>query len=315
VCGIFVLHGEGVDISRNRILHNGAKTDQPASQAKDGRRGGINIVYGIANTVPVTIGKTVLPRQDGVPAIRIHDNIVSQPLGQALALSALGPVSVVGNQLTSMGVVPKQGSPTFFAGCVLIANLGQSNEIYAQLVTFSGIKNGDVQSGPGGPDVTDDVISLPQPGLDDARIGQYLANGNVLFSNNQCVLDLSEKGTSLALTAIVITSLDDIAFSNNQCECNLLDDFMITQVLLFGFSVRMNDNRMKEGLMNAMLSAITVGWMNSTTANQGTHCMLVGALVPALRVDAANKSLIDALASGYCQKIGKAFANAMGIFK
>ncbi len=40
-----------------------------------------------------------------------------------------------------------------------------------------------------------------------------------------------------------------------------------------------------------------------------------GALVPALRVDAANKSIIDAMAAGYCQKIGKAFADAMGIFK
>src|SRR5207253_2196881 len=129
VCGIFVLHAEGIDISRNRILHNGSKTGQPSNLAKDGRRGGINIVYGVAN-----------------------------------------------------------------------ANLGQSNEIYAQLITFSGIKNGDFASGPGGPDVTDDVISLPQPGLDDARIGQYLANGNVLFANNQCVLDLSEKGVSTALT-------------------------------------------------------------------------------------------------------------------
>jgi hypothetical protein len=120
---------------------------------------------------------------------------------------------------------------------------------------------------------------------------------------------------SLAFNAIVITSLDDVAFSNNQCECNLLDDFVIMQVLLFGFSVRMNDNRMKEGLMNAMLSAISIGWMNSTTANQGTHCMLVGALIPALRVDAANKSIIDAMASGYCKKIGDAFAKSMGVFK
>jgi Family of unknown function (DUF6519) len=310
VCGIFVLHGEGIDISRNRILHNGAKTAQPVNLAKEGRRGGINIVYGVANTIQATIFSTklVVPRQDGVPAIKIHDNIVSQPLGQALALTALGPVSVLGNQLTSMGVIPKLASPTFWAGCVLISNLGQSNELYLQLSSFSGIVNGELQPGPGGPDVTDDVVLLPQTGLDDARLGQYLANGNVLFANNQCVLDLSEKGLSLALTSILITTLDDIGFSNNQCDCNLLDDLVLAQAFLFGLSVRMNDNRLKEGLLNALYSAVSIGLMNAATANQSTHCLLVAAVIPSMKVEAGNKALIDAFVPGFCDKLGKSFA-------
>ncbi len=311
ICGVFVLHGEGIDISRNHILHNGAKTGQPSNTAKDGRRGGINIVYGVANTIPMTVLGKVYPRQDGVPAIKIHDNIVSQPLGQALSLAALGPVSVVGNQFTSMGMVPKVSSPTFFAACVMIWNLGESNEFYLQLGSFSGIVNGQVQPGPSGPDVTDDMVLLPQPGLDDARIGQYLANGNVLFADNQCVLDLIETGLSLAITSIAIFTLDDVAFSDNQCDCNLLDDFVLAHAFLFGFSVRMNDNRMKEGILNALYSAITIGYMNATTMNQSTHCLLVAAIIASLKTEAGNKVLLDAFFAGFCDRLGKSFV-AMG---
>jgi hypothetical protein len=315
-CGIFVLHGDGIEISRNRVLHLGAKSAQPASGAKPGRRGGINIVYGVANTTPVTILETVVPRQDGVPAIRIHDNIVSHPLGQALSLGALGPVSVVGNQLTTFGVVPQQASPSFLAGCVTIVNLGMSNEIYLQLMTFAGIANGQVDPGPNGtPDVTDDVVSLPRAGLDDARTGQYLANGNVLFNDNQCLLDLSEQGLSFAMTSIFIMSLDDIGFDGNQCECNLFDDLMMVQAVLFGFSVRMSDNRLKEGLLNAFFSAMTLGGFNATTNNQATHCLLIGALSPALRIATGNRSLIDVVAAGFCEKLGSAIGKNMEVFR
>jgi hypothetical protein len=311
VCGIFVLHGEGIEIVRNRVLHNGAKTDQPSNLAKPGRRGGINVVYGVANTIPVTIAANTYPRQDGVPAIKVHDNIVSHPLGQALSLTALGPVSVVGNQFTSMGMILKLDSPTFWAACVMISNLGQSDEIYAQLLSFSGIVNGDVVSAGDVPDVTDDSVLLPQPGLDDQRRGQYLADGNVLFANNQCVLDLAETGVSLALTSILVTSLDDIAFSDNQCDCNLIDDAVLIQAFLFGFSVRMNDNRLKEGVLNALFSAATIGLMNATTDNQSTHCLLVAGIIPALKVSTGNAALMDAIAPNYCGSLGKSFA-AMG---
>ncbi len=315
ICGVFVLHGEGIDISRNRILHNGAKTNQPASLAKDGRRGGINIVYGVANTIPVTVAGKLYPRQDGVPAAKIHDNIVSQPLGQALSLTALGPVTVLGNQFTSMGMIPKTNSPTFVAACVMIVNLGQSNEIFAQLQSFSGIVNGDFTPSVGGPQVTDDVAVLPQPGLDDERKGQYLADGNVLFADNQCMLDLIETGLSFAFTSILIMTLDDIAFSDNQCDCNLLDDIVIAHTLLFGFSARMNDNRLKEGLINALYSAITIGIMNAATNNQSTHCLLVAGIVPALKVDTGNKALIDAIAPSFCKNTDAMFAALGGSMK
>ena len=47
VCGIFVLHGEGIDLTRNRILNNGAPTDQSVSGARAGQRGGVVVRYAL----------------------------------------------------------------------------------------------------------------------------------------------------------------------------------------------------------------------------------------------------------------------------
>lgn len=275
ICGIFVLHAEGIEIDRNRILNNGAKNQEKPNTAKNGRRGGINIVFGIAAITSLTFGRQTLLGQNGVPAIKVHNNIVSVPLGQALALTALGPVSVVGNQFTSRGVILKTPlPPSFIASTVVILNLGLSNELYGQLLAFSSIKNGQLGTVPS-MSFSNNAVVFPQPGLDDARLGRYLANGNVLFSDNQCVLYLLETGFGLALSSILILSLDDVSFQNNQCDANLLDDFILAQAILFGASLRVNDNRFKEGIMNAFYSAVTLGIMNTTTNNQATHCLLV----------------------------------------
>lgn len=280
VCGIFILHGDGIEISRNRIRNNGARTNEAATGVRNGRRGGINIVFGVAPRVDLlppspgglSQGQVSVPFSNGVPAVKIHENMVSVPLGQALSLVALGPVSVVGNQFTSLGMVMRQDSPTFIAATVLIFNIGLSNELWLQLLGFMVVHKGQINA-PGKPGAFGDPDA--QPGLDDARLGQYLANGNVLFTNNQCQLNLLEKGWSIPLSSITILTLDDIAFHNNQCDCDLFDDFVFWQAMLIGMSVRVSDNRFKESLVNALLSAVTYGWINITTDNQATHCLLI----------------------------------------
>jgi hypothetical protein len=301
ICGVFVLHGEGIDITNNRILNNGAKTSEPATKAKDGRRGGINIVYGIAPTLPVTIGMQSYPRQDGVPAIKIHANIVSAPLGRALSLNALGPVSVVANQFTSRGMILKFTSPSFVASTVAILNLGVSNELYGQLMLFSSIGSGQAKLD-SAPSVTEEAVFI-QTGLDDLRLGQYLANGNVLFSNNQCTLDLLEKGVSFSVSSIFILSLDDIGFHNNQCDCSLLDDVVLSQAIMFGISLRVSDNRFKEGLRNALYSAVTLGMLNMTTDNQATHCLLIRGWANMI-VNQPNRVLLEGFVPGICERYG-----------
>jgi hypothetical protein len=251
----------------------------------------------VTPVMPLRFGERWLPAQNGEPALKVEGNIVSAPLGQALSVAALGPISVLGNEFTSQSVViEKEPSATTAAATVAIMDLGLSMEWYGQLLLFSSVANGSISA-------DGSFVPQSQPGLDDQRIGAYLANGNVLFANNQCVLDVLERGITLSRYSVGIFSLDDIAFHGNQCDCSLFDDRVYAQVFLFGFSVRMIDNRLKETLFHAVYSATTFGFLNMTTHNQTTHCLLRLAFTPALLVGDRNTVLIDPSgATGRCER-------------
>jgi len=278
VCGIFVLHGDGIDIERNRILANGYQPQKllqtPQTIPQPGRSGGIQIVYALA---PVAVGASVgtpdsagiidwsvpVSEPTGFPAFKLHHNIVSAPVGPALSVVALGPVSVVGNQLTSGRVEPGR-SRVFAPATVFIFNLGVSNEIYTQQNSLANMRA---------------QPPAPVRGLDDRDVGR-LSNGNILFTDNQCSLDLLEPGDKFLLTSLVLASLDDIGFLNNQCDCNLRSDDppIITQAYLLSPSLRVIGNRFKESVFNAAYSAIVTGILNITAHNEATHCIQVNGL-------------------------------------
>jgi hypothetical protein len=111
----------------------------------------------------------------------------------------------------------------------------------------------------------------------------------------------------LVVSSILIASLDDIGFHNNQCDSDLfLGDFVFVQAILFGMSVRATDNRFKEGLFGAWLSAMTFGLLNMTTNNQSTHCLLIrGDLV----VDQPNTVLISGTNPRICAPFGRVKQN------
>jgi hypothetical protein len=272
ICGIYVLHAEGLDVSANRIVNNGARSDTSAERGQPGARAAIFVNFAIAPTVLelVDLLKKSVTVQNGVPAVKVHDNIASQPLGHALYIVALGPVSVEGNQFTSRGNLgaSKPLSLTFIAAAVFILDLGLSNEDYLQFLAFAFL------SGPKAAAAGAEVFQS-QAGLDDFRLGRILAGGNVMFTDNQVVLDLQSAGTSFAITSITILTLDDVGFEGNQCDCNLLLDFVIAQAVILGVSVRIIGNRFKESRFNAFFSAFTFGIpLNCTSQNQATHCIV-----------------------------------------
>ena len=293
VCGIFVLHGEGVDVSRNRIVNTGARTEQPVSGAHGGNRGGIVVAFALPPTIEITGAFGIKgPMQNGVPALRVHGNIVSQPLGHALTANGVGPMSIVANQLTSEGVVPfSVDALGFLAGAVQIFNLGMSNELYLQLLLFKALAK--TNAGNSIQNAGMNAISAGRNGLDDATLARLLANGEVMFSDNQVNLDLLAKGLSVAITSTFIVTLDDLACHDNQFEANLLDDILIAHGIHLAMSQNTSGNRWKEGLMNALLSAFTLSFMmNTTTDNQGTHCIVVRGL-PTHIVDDHNIALVQ----------------------
>lgn len=298
ICGVFVLHGEGIDISCNRIVNNGARTKQPAASAKEGRRGGINVVH---CTMPTAAAS------NGLPALKVHDNIVSAPLGQALSASVAGPVSVQGNQFTTHGVVQKANSP--ITSTVEINNLGKSKDLYGQFLKFKSVVLHQLGLAPG-PFLNNGIVffSVVGPGIQPT--GQSLANGKVLFTDNQCVTDLFEAGLSLASSCVRIHTLDDLGFHNNQCDGDLLQDRVIAPTILFGISLRVCGNRFGEGVNNAVFSAMTLGLINMTTDNQATHCLLVRPSPPAKWVVADPNTV---LFSGPCQQLDKQLGDAAWI--
>jgi hypothetical protein len=281
VCGIFVLQVGGCDISRNRILENGAgpvrSTDELGNVIfKAGHRGGIVIVFALAPTIGTAFAKNpafglshvavihgVLPT--GEPAVRIHDNMVVAPVGRALHLNAVGPVSVEGNHLVTRRVVPGFSArfSSQFAATVWIGNLGYSEEYYLGYIKFNTIG----QSAP-----------AFQPGLDHFGFGRSLATGQVLFNDNRVTLDAFGPENTFALSSVTIVTVDDLGFQDNHSEVNMFrnfTDFVVTNALLAGYSSRTNSNRFTEGMYDALFSGITVGGLaNTTTLNQSTHCLI-----------------------------------------
>ena len=118
-------------------------------------------------------------------------------------------------------------------------------------------------------------------------------NGNVLFTDNQCLLELLDAPAEGALTSVTIVSLDDVAVENNQCDCGLLNDFVLFHTLVFGITARVIGNRFKEGLFNTLLSALTYGFLNDTSHNQGTHCIVAGAFPNGALAKVANLEMIE----------------------
>ncbi len=274
VCGVFGLHIAGLDACRNRIRNNGAKTPEGEDDVMPGARGGLVIMFALPGIDPIEVLGQFRPRQNGVAAIRLHDNQISQPLGQALFLQALGPVTVQGNQLASQGIVLDFSDPGFWASTVWIFNLGWSNEFYLQTFIFTGVTTdpGD----PGSlPSIRDGFTPEAGSGLDDDTFGRYMANGNVMFTDNQVLTDLTETQFDFAISSIFIITLDDVTVQNNQFDCDYLVDVLISNLIAIGMTVRIQDNRFKETLFITLFSSLAMGLLfNNCSDNQATHCIL-----------------------------------------
>lgn len=303
VCGIFVLLGEGIEIARNTIVNNGARTEEPVTSAKPGQRGGIIIVHAMA---PHSDAPAVNPArfasvaaQSGRPAVRVHDNVVVAPLGRALSLTALGPVSVVANELVSQGVIWTRSAPidAVIAATVFIGNLGRSVDSSDWRAGFRAIRLGNFQNDHGYA-VDNAAITLAPRGVVDPAV-RLFQGGQVLFSDNQVTLDLVEAGASRAASSITIHTLDDIAFHVNQSMAYLADDYLTTNTLLFGSSLRAIDNRWEEPVGNAAYSAMTLGMMNATVNNIATHC-IVALAPPKLLIPSPNIVLLNQFADDPC---------------
>jgi len=272
VCGIFVLHGEKLDFSANTIINNGLPVVDENVNVQMGNRGGIVVKSAFKAASLNKLFGAATPSFDGIPAVKVHDNVVVQPNGFALYLMALGPVSVVSNQFTSLGT-DKTNPVALLASAVFILNLGVSKDLL--LLVFKNM-------GKSTPDNSKEKLKDPE--AQKALIAlQYLPNGKVMFAANQTTLDMRSPLRNLCLSSQLIASLDDVGFNTNQSECTALlavegkqftFDLVLINTILFGVTVRSNDNRFSDGLTLTLFSLASFGFMNTATGNQSTHCIL-----------------------------------------
>lgn len=284
VCGVLIVYGEKIDVSNNRIVNNGPANTE--GDVEKGRRGGIVITLSFANMIQsIFRDKTVLS-PDGIPAIKVHDNVVTQPLGQALFLMAFGPVSVVGNQLTSQGADFNANPWSLLAGSVIIFDLGISKDLmlYILLSSFRKLAavNGQFYRSTGGAQAGAPMSARPQAPVvgiegvyDIAKRFLYLPNGNVMFANNQTSLDLRGQTANFAFSSQLIVTLDDVSYVGNQSECTSFIDFVLADAVIWGVTIRSNDNRFQEGFTLMLNSLFSWGFMNMAMSNQATHCLKV----------------------------------------
>ena len=296
VCGVLIIYGEKIDISDNRILNNGPTKTGEEQSLRKGLRGGIVIKMSFKEFLYELIYDKQLKRDDAIPAVKIHDNIITQPIGQALLIFAMGPVSVASNQLASQGV-DRQANPfSLFAGSVFILNLGVSQDLmmamFLSSFKYMAAMNPMFLMNNTMPGMSE-VAAAPLVGM---RFGLgvkllTLPSGQVLFADNQVTLDLLDTENSFAFSSQVIATLDDIGYNSNQVSCRTFGDALLTDVALFGVTIRSNNNRFQEGFTMTLSSLFSFGLMNTAMLNQATHCIFAfGA--PAYTINTGNSVLL-----------------------
>ncbi len=315
VCGIFILQGEKLDISGNHIINNGPRTGNTDQEVQRGFRGGIIVRMALQSLRTSSFkGRdasgaiTDLLSFDAEPAIKLHDNVVTQPLGNAVLLIALGPVSVVSNQFTSQGI-DRRSVYSLLAGSVLIFNLGISKDLLAVAYATKG-QNSSLA-------VTSLSSAQQTTSPFQSRLYQFWPSGKVMYTANQSLLDLRSNERSVAVSSQMIVSLDDIACNNNQSECAAFlqagttpeastFDVVFLNTFLTGISVRSNDNRFTDGLTFTLFSLFSLGFMNTATGNQATHCLVVVGS-PGLEHEAHNSVLFSATCRNEAGRVGTAY--------
>jgi hypothetical protein len=307
ICGIFALAVIGADISRNEItehLRQGFTSVTPEA-VKHGPRGGICIF--------ITLGQMdffsssqfddysdigFLRNSTGAHAARIHQNVVSVPLGRSLTMTVFGDASILGNRFTTYGIVPvdivklilglltSRGALRMsailqllglLAANVLIFDLGsilvfrEYRRVKAQMDKEATI-GGDLNASSGFGTVNRAVSHV-----DTAfqLINLFTRAGMIHFSDNQCKLNSRTPDVSFALSSILIAGLADLGFHDNQSSCNLPRSLLITNAVLFSGTVRATGNWLKETFMRVAYSALTFGLLNATTDNESVHCLKI----------------------------------------
>jgi hypothetical protein len=301
VHGIFVIYGTQIDISHNDVVGNGLRGENDLQR---GSSGGVTVFLSTSTSSLLHVDTEENTRGDIMKhAVRFHDNNVFQPLGRALTLHGLGPMSVVNNQLitefasvdalspdvlSSLTSQEVEGFMAYLqmvtrAGSIFILNLGMAPLL--QILQSYG--KGETVSSNGGDSVSDsgsvDIREMEKVYIEEmvapTEVLLKLPTGTTMFSNNQVRMGASQN--SMISSAII--TLDDLSFNNNQLHVFSGPNIYLNSFIL-GYTIRALGNRLQEPM--SLLWLRTLGYsgrlsllsyalaLNNTSNNQGDHCIV-----------------------------------------
>jgi|GEM_PF-859775 len=271
-CGVYVLTAERLEVSGNRMAGNGPSGPAASGRGWAGFRGGIVVLLASGASVLEGMGLEDDGGDGDGAALRVHGNVVRQPLGPALMAAAWGPATIQDNRLhTHTADRTLMGGRV---GAVLLANLGGMDRTFQTTAALSQESNTDTS--------TVDMAA-------DAKARH--PSGDTMFANNQVRLDLRD---GVAVAQLIVT-MDDLAYSENQGEVRGpgIDRGPSLNAFLCGATIRTLGNRFKEPPPPPLklsdnrppppvYSAVTLALLlNNTSNNQGDHCILAGTYLAA----------------------------------
>ena len=304
-CGVFVGYGEAVRVERNRIERNGGQ-EAPVF----GAVGGIVVRVAMGGA---PVASPFAHETSDRPALLVQGNVVHAPAGRALKALGLGPMLVTGNRLT--GANRSRLFSNFLQGFVLfLLGAAAAREVLldpaspevVDLLLFDGFI--DVLGG--------DAVSLVNLSMTEELLLAYRASrdfaghaaatltarsdgllaglrgGETLFNDNQVSLRGGPGEMPAHLSSVLILSLDDIGFADNQCELEADLAFAFFDAMVLGGTLRATGNRLQEPVL-CLLSLMSWSWlMNTTALNQSTFGMAAGCNLPAKLVNVNNTTLV-----------------------
>jgi hypothetical protein len=287
VCGIFVLHGELIEISRNQIRET--RDWEGRSRTPVTSIGGVRAGIMILMATPPPIGPLVTASDEereanksflavskrpiytpGLPSLRIQENVIRVAIGLALSANGYGPFSIVDNHFSTGGPVavrvenpsaavfeaPTVASSGTTAGAltVSILNLGLAIEVLTPATSFSQIFGAKAS--------LEQEPALPVD-----------SGGAVLFTNNICQLETRASHVR-GLCSVGILSLDHVLFANNHLWVDGPTLTALVDAFLFGLTMQTCTNRLQEVQKYPVLySGSTYGLLNMTSQNVSSYCL------------------------------------------
>jgi hypothetical protein len=261
VCGIFLSHAEGAELSRNRIIQT-SDFDPSSDGALDpGIRAGIGVLFVTPPTVEATTTANELRAYTAVaapaydaewPALRVEHNVVRVPVGLALGATGLGAFTIVNNFFSSGELTDDTGVAT-----VAVMNLGMPVELERPAIFWR--------------------MAYESTATTSEALGgggtRSAAAGAVLFTDNVCELEASTTSAQRQASSVFVTSYDHLLFANNHCRVQGPESCLALDALLYGSTLQVESNRLQEALGSVSASGVTAGLANITSANLSTYCI------------------------------------------